>query len=375
MGELGGRTVRFFMTYIWLSYLALPVLASLTSNSLSAAAKAALIVGMVVFVYLYHRSWAIPFTGQRARLALLAGAYVVAMVLALAGGHEGWPYIFIYVAVMAGFMTPPLSVLLVAAITATVAGVAVLQQSNAEELLLLVFLTFTTGLGMFGVRAMAQSNHDLAVAREEVAKLAVAEERLRFARDLHDLLGHSLSVIVLKAELAGKMAGRDPDRMEAEVHDIERVARQALREVREAVSGYRQPGLNQALETARETLEGAGVAVRMSVESQTGPVAADSTLAWAVREATTNVIRHSGARRVEFGMRREGPGLTLSVTDDGHGGAAGEGNGLRGLRERIAASGGRLEVGPVPSGGFRLAVTVPAVPGGSGPVPTDAVGI
>lgn len=371
---LRGRVIELVMTYIWLAYLFLPGLASLTAD-ISLAAKGALLVGVLVFLYFYYRSWAIPFTERRARLVILAAAYAVALVLALGGGNEGWQYLFVYVGVMAGFWDPPGSVALVIVTAATALGVATIQGTGIEDQLLLGFLTLTTGLGMVGVRAMMQQNDELRLAREEVAKLAVAEERLRFARDLHDLLGHSLSVIVLKAELAGKMAGRDPARMETEVHDIERVARQALREVREAVSGYRQPSLSQALETARATLEGAGLSVRMNLEAQPGAVAAEGTLAWAVREATTNVIRHSGAHRVVFGLRREGPGVVLSVIDDGRGGAVSEGNGLRGLRERIAASGGQLRFGPAPESGFELAVTVPAVLGGRGTaVPSDTVG-
>ena len=223
-----------------------------------------------------------------------------------------------------------------------------------------VAITVLAGLGMVSIARLVAGYRELRVAREEMARLAVAEERLRFARDLHDLLGHSLSVIVLKSELAGKLAETAPDRAAREVQEIERVARDALREVREAVSGYRQTSLTQELEGARQALEAAGMTVR--IVQRTGPLPApvDSVLAWAVREGTTNVIRHSGARRVRMTVVGEEARARLEIVDDGVGGSVdGEGSGLRGLRERVQARDGSLEFGPGREGGFRVAVTVP----------------
>jgi len=204
-------------------------------------------------------------------------------------------------------------------------------------------------LSLVGVGFLLETNFELRQAREEVGRLAVAEERLRFARDLHDLLGHSLSVIVLKSELAGRLGEADPARAAHEIRDVERVAREALREVREAVAGYRQLGLSQELESARVTLDAAGIET---------PV--DSTLAWALREGVTNVIRHSRAAHAEIRVVRADGQVELELLDDGVGCQdRGDGNGLRGLRERVAAREGTVAVGDRPGGGFRLAVTLP----------------
>ena len=188
----------------------------------------------------------------------------------------------------------------------------------------------------------------------------MSEERLRFARDLHDLLGHSLSVVVLKAELAGRLATTAPDRAAEEMADVERVAREALREVRDAVVGYRQPSLDQELEGARQILQSAGVLARCEPVAGPLPATLDATMAWALREGVTNVVRHSGARHAEVLLSRDNGQVHLELLDDGKGCDGCEpGNGLRGLRERVEARDGSLESGPRAEGGFRLAVTLP----------------
>jgi two-component system sensor histidine kinase DesK len=202
---------------------------------------------------------------------------------------------------------------------------------------------------------------ELREARAEVARLAVSEERLRFARDLHDLLGHSLSVIVLKSELARRLADADPQAAVREVREIEAVARQSLVEVREAVTGYRSRGLAEELDQARSALSAAGIdpVVRVSA----GPLSAglESVLGWAVREGVTNVVRHSGARRCEISVLRRGDDVVVEVRDDGRGPGASPraGSGLPGLSERMALAGGTLEAGPGEEGGFRLVATLP----------------
>jgi two-component system sensor histidine kinase DesK len=198
-----------------------------------------------------------------------------------------------------------------------------------------------------------------------MARLAVAEERLRFARDLHDLVGHSLSVIALKAELAERLLQRDPARAAEHVTDVKDVARTALGEVREAVSGYRQPTLVDELAGARMALRAAGIDAELQGSEVELPPDVEALLAWTVREGTTNIIRHSGARSCRIAVR---PGLAMAsaeVVDDGAGAVFGDdgekpsGNGLAGLRERAAQLAGRVEAGAAPEGGFRLRVTVP----------------
>lgn len=203
---------------------------------------------------------------------------------------------------------------------------------------------------------------ELEVARTEIAYLAVAEERARFARDLHDLLGHSLSLIALKSELAGRLTATDPVRASSEIGDVERVARTALQEVREAVAGYRQPTLATELQAAREILAAAGIACSISGGNLELSADEEAVLAWTIREGVTNVIRHSRARHCTIRVNRLAGMAQVEVIDDGEGGMLSEqttGNGLRGLAERVAALGGQFTSGVLESGGFRLAVSVP----------------
>jgi two-component system, NarL family, sensor histidine kinase DesK len=198
-------------------------------------------------------------------------------------------------------------------------------------------------------------------AREELARLAVSEERLRFARDIHDLLGHSLSVIVLKSELLSRTLPEDvPPRVRQEAQEIESVARGALREVREAVAGYRKASLATELGGAAAAFEAAGIDYQRVQQGGAITPETEAVLAWAVREGVTNVIRHSHASRCSIRVGREDGHIVLDVVDDGEGGKPAQGNGLRGVAERAAGIGGEVEAGPLPHEGFRLRVTVPA---------------
>src|SRR5262249_14721323 len=199
-------------------------------------------------------------------------------------------------------------------------------------------------------------------AREELARAAVNEERLRFARDLHDLLGHSLSTIVLKSELAGRLAPRAPDRAGAEIADVERTARDALQQVRAAVAGYRRPSLVSELAAARELLAAADIDARIDLSPLALPPAADGLLGWAIREGVTNVVRHSRARSCTIRLTRHADRAMVEIVNDGSGSdtAGGEGGwGLTGLIERATAEGGEVDARSTAGGGFRLAVDVP----------------
>ncbi|NGO69731.1 sensor histidine kinase, partial [Streptomyces boncukensis] len=227
------------------------------------------------------------------------------------------------------------------------------------------------GFALMSARKTVRTMRELREARAAVAQLAANEERLRLARDLHDLLGHSLSLITLKSELAGRMLPGDPERAAGEVADIERVGRQSLVDVREAVSGYRRPTLAVELAGARTALAAAGIEADVPQAGPDGAVAGgplaagqESPLAWSLREAVTNVVRHSGASRCAVVLvRRPDGAVRLTVTDNGTGPAgAPEGNGLTGLRERLALAGGTLATAPGVRGGYTLHATVPAHP-------------
>jgi len=297
----------------------------------------------------------------RRRLQLLAAMSVLVVALTLIIPPAGVWWLVMYAIIAAGLALPPRLA------AAVIAGLVALAMASAWlvtgrlEVMLLVEIGF--GAGAIAIRQLTIAVSQLRAAREELAHLAVAEERLRFARDLHDLLGHSLSVIVLKSELAGRLLPSAHARAAVEVGDIEHAAREALRQVRAAVAGYRSPTLQAELAAARELLAAAGIAT--IVDHQAGPLppALDGLLAWTVREAVTNVIRHSRARQCAIRIGRRGDVVCVEVTDDGRGAgdvALAGGSGLAGLAERAAAHDGRLRVGPLPGVGFALQLEAPA---------------
>src|SRR5579883_1845328 len=233
-----------------------------------------------------------------------------------------------------------------------------------------IFYVVIVGLVVVFLMRVIAANQELRAAREEIARLAVTAERLRIARDLHDLLGHNLSLIALKSELARRLIAVSPERAATEIGDIETVARTTLQEVREAVASYRQPTLASELQGAQEILAAAGIAYRYEGDAQLItmlPTAIEAALSWAVREGVTNVIRHSRARHCIIRVHRDPGDVRVEVIDDGPGAAlatsgdmaASGGNGLRGLGERVNALGGSCEAGPRKEGGFRLAVALP----------------
>jgi two-component system sensor histidine kinase DesK len=189
------------------------------------------------------------------------------------------------------------------------------------------------------------------------ARLAKVAERERIARDLHDVLGHALSVVILKSELAGRLIDRDPARARDEIADVERTAREALDQVRQTIRGYRSENLQAEFEQAKSTLETAGVAVE--VDSSPPPITPEqeTVLALALREAVTNVVRHAHAATCRLRLSAENGACRLEIQDDGRGGTNGEGFGLRGMRERIEALGG--SVVRVAGAGTRLTITLP----------------
>ncbi|MFF8584859.1 sensor histidine kinase [Streptomyces althioticus] len=364
--NLRQRAVKVLWTAIWLVYLSAPV-SDLLHGGHPAGVRALGWLGLAVFVTWYMLL--VFRAGRGDRTALVLGSLAVltaqSALLALTLGRE-WLVLFVYVSIASGAALPSrLSRWSVPGACALMTAVAFAVPGGRDLLWGLLVPALLGGFAMTGVRELIRTTIALREARATVAHLAANEERLRLARDLHDLLGHSLSVITLKSELAGRMLPDHPDRAARQVADIEQVSRQALVDVREAVTGYRRLRLAGELGGARVALRAAGIVPELPGADALGEVPEDaqSALAWALREAVTNVVRHSGARRctVEVARRhtRDGQVLELSVEDNGPGGSAtGHGNGLRGLGERLAAVGGTLEAGPVRHG-FRLVARVP----------------
>ncbi|MFC4032632.1 sensor histidine kinase [Streptomyces polygonati] len=358
--------VKLLWIGIWLLYLGAPV-SDLTGGGHSAAVTAAAAAGLTVFVVTYltlvfFRTNTPP-RPERWIYRVLAGLAALSVLLSATLGAS-WLVLFVYVTVACGATLPPArSRWAVPGVTALLAGVGAWVDSGRELYPALIIPSLLGGFAMVGIKQLISTMAELREARETVAHLATTEERLRLARDLHDLLGHSLSLITLKSELAGRMLPDRPDDAAQQVADIERVSRQALVDVREAVSGYRRPTLAAELAAARAVLASAGISARLhTVERVPGlaPIG-EGALAWALREAVTNVVRHSAARTCVVALDTAGGTARLTVSDDGRGPAADHraGNGLTGLTERLIVAGGSLRTERAGDGGFRLTATVP----------------
>jgi two-component system, NarL family, sensor histidine kinase DesK len=252
--------------------------------------------------------------------------------------------------------------------TAAFVGLAVVAMVGAIEGLLLHLNGWTLfyaavfpmiiGAGNTVFAERNRMNRKLRKANEEIEHLAKVAERERIARDLHDVLGHTLSVITLKSELAGKLIEQDPERAGKEIREVEQVSRQALSEVRDAIRGYRSEGLVAELARAKSTLETAGVSVQCdAATSMKIPAMQESVLSLAVREGVTNVVRHAQARTCRLRIEQQNGTCRLEIADDGQGFSSMEGNGLRGMRERVEMLGGTLE--RTTNSGTTLTITLP----------------
>jgi two-component system, NarL family, sensor histidine kinase DesK len=329
---------------------------------------------------------------------LLAPLTALTLALGLAVGSP-LLWLLVCVSAAAGLLLPLRQAFLaVTGLTFLTLGLSVglgggFAQTDWPQVILLTLLVRASGLDLIGLARFSAAIRDVHAARRELARLAVVEERLRVARDLHDLLGRNLSVMTLKSELAGHLIAQEPTRAAQEMREVERTARQTLREVREAVAGYRLPRLASELDGARQVLEAAGITCETEETAGGLPVATEALLAWVVREGVTNVIRHSRARRCTIRVTRQDGLVRAEVVNDGRTGHSqataptprpgrvvpalqpATGNGLAGLAERAAAQGGHLEAGPLPplpslptagAPGFRLCVEVPVGGAGAG---------
>ncbi len=231
----------------------------------------------------------------------------------------------------------------------------------------LLQLTFLVAVVSFMTMSWARSiviGRKLHEAQSEIARLAAVDERLRIARDLHDLLGHKLSLLALKSELAERFVSSEPEKARAEIGEVRTIVRSTLQEVREAVAGYRRSDLAHELRAAEQLLSAAGISCTNKIAAgivDALPADRSEALAWAVREGVTNVIRHSRARLCTISLSEQDGLVTVTILDDGPGasGEPGQGSGLAGLRERFKALGGTCEAQFLPHGGFRLAAAVP----------------
>lgn len=226
-------------------------------------------------------------------------------------------------------------------------------------LLTTVMVGLMVGLLNLSMIRKAQADSALKLSHEEVRRLAAIAERERIGRDLHDLLGHTLSLVTLKADLAGRLIERDPDAARREIGEVARVSREALAQVRRAVTGFRAAELAAELASAHLLLESDGIVMSYALPALALPPELETVLALALREAVTNIQRHARAQRVWIAWVCERQYVSMEIHDDGCGGEIVPGNGLRGMRERVQALGGELEVDTQRGCGTRLWVRLP----------------
>jgi len=408
LGRRPPTGVRGLAAFIWLGFVIFPLLNAIgkhgppLEHGLVIGGATVFIAGYALLVLRWRDN-----SRPGVPVAVLAVLLAVSTALTIFQA-SGWGFLFTYCAAVAAMATPQrigfYAVLLCSAMAGATSAIG-----GADGGTVVGFIASSAGIGMLMLvmRDLRLRNMELSAARAELARLAVAEERERFARDLHDLLGHSLSVIALKAELAGRLLADGPSDAAREVGELEQVARTALGEVREAVSGYRQPTLAGELAGARMALSAAGIEADVQESRAALEPTVEAVLAWAVREGATNVIRHSGASRCTLKITSSltdagveviddggssvangnGAGLpsadvaggagTQSRAGNGHaagragaaganghpaagaGGSGSGGHGLAGLAERARLLNGWIEAGTLAGGGYRLAVTVP----------------
>ncbi len=382
---------RWFFSGIWLIYLIQPV-ADLFGGGHSVWWTVGGLLLTVAFCVLYLPVLMFTDTHPRHAGLGLLGLAVVASVACLIYG-SGWTSLWIYVSAAGGMVLTSLldrrraslGIFVISGIYLLFCWITHLDLGDSLAMLLPVLLI---GLAMIGFRLQISLMRELRQARGTVAKLAANEERLRLARDMHDLTGQSLSMITLKSELAAKRLAKLPpsaerDAVLTELGDIGAVSRQTLQDIREAVSGYRRPTLAIEVITARHALDAAGIDLdddpELTLQSGTFNPDAEAVLAWCLREAVTNVIRHSRAKHCRIRLALHAGLISLDVADDGRGFPGLDpdhpaGSGLHGMSERLSAAGGRLSLGPAEAPGskapgskaqgrgFRLTATVPAEP-------------
>lgn len=358
----------------WLFYLGFLLVQPLVDLETGVAQWLGLLVLIGTFVIFYgfthrvlgRRDWFWR-NGEAGAYAGLAGIVLIGLVGSLF--NTGSSTFFIYAAAVAGEVRPQRRAfgLIGATLAFVVLGFLIspvlLPYRIAPYGFGAIFVP-VVGLGVYFGKERDDANQRLRMAQEEVEELATIAERERIARDLHDLLGHTLSTITLKSELAARLIDADPARASEEVRDVERLSRKTLAEVREAVRGYRSTGLHGELVNAKLALEAAGVEFEYSVDRLPLRPEVEGTLTLALREGVTNVVRHAEATRCTVSVRQEGAFVLLRVEDDGHGVGNGiavrqHGSGLSAMRERVSALGGYVKLTPAEGSGTQLDVGVP----------------
>ena len=356
---------------VWLAFLAPAVQAGWNARDTMAGWLGLCAIAGFCVLYVWSFLWARPYrqdgtlwrTVEPRALAIVAGLFALAAVIVLTLHQDGLATA-VYVAVAGITLLPRRYSIPLAAVLAIVAEALARNipgWQGADGIALSVLLA---SFAVWGMWTAMRRSRDLLAAKEENALLMVDQERARMARDLHDILGHSLTVIAVKAELADRLVDVSPERARAEIADIQRLSRDALADVRKTVDGVRELSLPAELARARAALQAAEITADLPGSTDDVPSDRRELFAWTLREGVTNVVRHSAATHCTVILA----GDRIVVADDGRGmrvadeSALRDGHGLSGLRERAAAEGAQVVVETPPGGGFRLSVMTAKAP-------------
>jgi two-component system sensor histidine kinase DesK len=323
--------------YAWLIYT-LPFLLLAIAGPFDAVQKSVMLVSFAVFLPLYFSSYFV----RSPQILWFVAAHDLIAIINIENPSAATFFIFASACIANGFSTRVAMQVLAGQV---LFSTAVSYAMGTEWWYYMMSTVISTLVGSLTIQARAREAGDakLRIAQQEVERLAKLAERERIARDLHDLLGHTLSVVVLKSELAQKLMSRDPAKAMQEIAEVERISRQGLADVRQAITGYRSSGLAAEIEHVRDTLSAAGIDTTIEARPVKLAPAQETALSLALREAATNVIRHAAATRCHIKFYAQDGSALMEVQDDGKGGEAPFGNGLTGMRERIQSLGGALQ--------------------------------
>jgi two-component system, NarL family, sensor histidine kinase DesK len=352
-----GRTMRLLPFVILINLAWLFVWAILARQSFSGVILPTLL-SVPVFIWLHLCVYFHDGKNPNVRLAYIAGVFALGYLLAPFNPSSLGYLIFGFFMVAYMLTTWQATAVIVLSICGFVVQLWML--GHGTQTIVSVLVPSVT-LAIIAVFTSYAHRHQMQLRRsqEEILRLATLAERERIGRDLHDLLGHTLSLVALKSELARKLIDRDVDAARAEIAEVERVARDSLAQVRNAVSGIRNTALSSELLAATALLEAQGLKVKCETENVRLPRDRETALALSLREAATNIQRHSGARGVTIRVKHEAHDVVVEVADDGRGGRIVPGNGLNGMRERLGSVGGSLSLAPNENGGTLLRASVP----------------
>lgn len=358
---------KWYWGSVWgVIYLVIPVWiawANVTIRTIPIASMLTALVVVIGAVYvvlpplMWRRSWRVT------AIALTGFFALTCLAIPLIGIDTIWFWLYVPIMTSFSWQSRWFSLTTIVVVVLAQLGV-ILVAGRFSDYWYTVALTASLGIMMFGFAQQIQTVIELRAAQSEIARLAVGQERARFSRDMHDMLGHSLTVVTVKSELARRLVSIDPARAETEIADVERLSRAALADLRSAVTGYREMSLSTELGVAQAALASADVAAHLPESDGVAAPDLREVFGWVLREGVTNVIRHSGAQNCWVQLSR----ASLTITDDGRGldlacelrpvsvADAWAGNGLRGLAERADAAGARVSIGSAPAGGTRLVV-------------------